>query len=58
MPQGRNEPAELPGIARVLADLRGIEEGGVARMTTANAVAALPKIASLMDLSEPSPTRA
>lgn len=33
----RNEPAELPGIARVLAELRGIGVEQVAQCTTANA---------------------
>jgi Mg-dependent DNase len=33
----RNEPAELPGIAQVLAELRGISVEEVAQRTTANA---------------------
>ncbi len=43
-PQGRNEPAELPRIAQVLADLRGISIDEVAAVTTANARAALPRL--------------
>lgn len=37
----RNEPAELPRIARVLAELRGIGVEEVAERTTANATAVL-----------------
>jgi TatD DNase family protein len=43
-PQGRNEPAELPRIAKVLADLRGISLEEVATVTTANAMEALPRL--------------
>jgi TatD DNase family protein len=43
-PQGRNEPAELPRIAKVLADLRGITLQEVATVTRANARAALPRL--------------
>jgi TatD DNase family protein len=42
--QGRNEPAELPRIAQVLADLRGISVEEVAAATYANARAALPRL--------------
>jgi len=42
--QGRNEPAELPRIAAVLAQLRGMPADALAAATTANAVAALPKL--------------
>ena len=47
-PQGRNEPGELPRIAAVLAELRGISEEELANATNANAVAALPKLAALL----------
>ena len=47
-PQGRNEPAELPRIAETVATLRGITAGELALATTANALAALPKLAALM----------
>jgi TatD DNase family protein len=47
-PQGRNEPGELPKIARVLAHLRGIDEEELAAATTANAIDALPKLRSLL----------
>jgi TatD DNase family protein len=43
----RNEPAELPRIAKVLADLRGMSLDALAEATTANAMAALPRLASL-----------
>ena len=46
-PQGRNEPAELPRIAQTLADLRGWTLQETARVTTANAHAALPRLAAL-----------
>jgi TatD DNase family protein len=43
-PQGRNEPAELPRIAQVLADLRGISLDALAQATSANARQALPRL--------------
>ena len=42
--QGRNEPAQLPAIARVVADLRGIPLDELAAATTANAGHALPRL--------------
>lgn len=42
--QGRNEPAELPRIGQVLADLRGWSLAETARRTGANARAALPRL--------------
>ncbi|MFZ5488121.1 MAG: TatD family hydrolase [Pseudomonadota bacterium] len=47
--QGRNSPAELPRIAQVLAGLRGLTLEELARATTANACAALPRLALLID---------
>lgn len=47
-PQGRNEPGELPRIATVLAQLRGVTEEELARATRANAIEALPKLAPLV----------
>jgi TatD DNase family protein len=41
----RNEPAELPRIARTLADLRGWTIEETAERTSANVRAALPKVA-------------
>ena len=46
--QGRNEPGELPGIAGVLAQLRGISDEALAQATTANALQAFPRLAALM----------
>ena len=43
----RNEPAALPRIAETLAALRGLSLEAVAAATTANAHAALPKLAAL-----------
>jgi TatD DNase family protein len=47
LPQGRNEPAELPRIAQVMADLRGCSLDALAALTTANACAALPRLGAL-----------
>ena len=44
--RGRNQPAELPRIAAVLAELRGISLVVVAQTARANAVAVLPALAS------------
>jgi TatD DNase family protein len=52
-PQGRNEPAELPRIAQVVAGLREIEPEALAQATGANAAQALPKLVPL--LREPAP---
>jgi TatD DNase family protein len=46
-PQGRNSPAELPRMAQVLADLRGLSLPELATATTANACRVLPKLANL-----------
>jgi TatD DNase family protein len=46
--QGRNEPAELPAIAAVVAQLRGMSLEELACATRANAIAALPRLAQLM----------
>ena len=46
-PQGRNSPAELPRMAQVLADLRGLSLPDLATATTANACRVLPKLANL-----------
>ncbi len=47
-PQGRNEPGELPRIAQVLAGLRGLEPEVLAAATTRNAMAALPRLQTLL----------
>ena len=46
--QGRNEPGELPAIARVVAGLRGMTTEALAEATAANAAAALPRLAALL----------
>jgi TatD DNase family protein len=48
LPQGRNEPAQLPHIAQVLAQLRGISIDELAAATAANACEALPRLAALL----------
>jgi TatD DNase family protein len=48
VPQGRNEPAELPRIAQVVADLRGMSLPELAQATTANALHALPRLKALL----------
>jgi TatD DNase family protein len=47
LPQGRNEPGELPAIGAELAQLRGLPAEEVALATCANALAALPRLAAL-----------
>ena len=46
-PQARNEPAELPRIGAELAELRGMDPLALAQATTANAIAALPRLGAL-----------
>ena len=41
LPQGRNTPSQIPNIAQVLADLRGISLNEVQQATTANVQAVL-----------------
>ena len=48
LPQGRNEPGELPRIAEVLAQVRGIELATLAQACWANSLEALPKINALL----------
>lgn len=46
--QGRNEPAQLPRIAGVLAGMRGLTADQLAEATTRNACQALPGLAGLL----------
>ena len=46
--QGRNEPGELPRIAAVVAQLRGISLEALAEATERNACAALPRLGALL----------
>lgn len=48
VPQGRNEPAELPRIGAELAALRGITPEALAAATTQNALDALPRLKTLL----------
>src|SRR5690606_22948706 len=43
----RNSPEELPRIGEVLAELRGLPPDEIARITTANARAVMPRLDSL-----------
>lgn len=47
-PQGRNEPGQLPRIGAELAALRGLSADDMARATTRNALAALPRLRALL----------
>lgn len=46
--QGINSPTELPRIAAVLAELRGLSLTELAEATTRNALAALPRLGALV----------
>nr|MDP2189923.1 TatD family hydrolase [Rhodoferax sp.] len=46
--QARNEPGELPRIGAELASLRGITPDALAVATTRNAIAALPRLRTLL----------
>jgi TatD DNase family protein len=48
LPQARNEPGELPRIAAVIAQLRGIEVEELAAASTANACEVLPRLRALL----------
>ncbi|MDZ7867463.1 TatD family hydrolase [Acidovorax sp.] len=56
-PQGRNTPGELPRIGEVVAELRGMTVQALAEVSTANALAALPRLAPLLRAGQaPSPS--
>lgn len=46
--QGRNTPSQLPAIAQVLAQLRGLSSDALAEATTSNACQALPRLTALL----------
>jgi TatD DNase family protein len=52
-PQGRNTPGELPRIGAAIARLRGLPPDELARITTANAVRALPGLGALIQGHSP-----
>ncbi|MCQ4437629.1 TatD family hydrolase, partial [Clostridioides difficile] len=43
--KSRNTPDQVPRIGDVLAELRGLDAGAVSLCTSANALAALPRLA-------------
>ena len=45
-----NTPEQIPAIGQVLADLRGISLAQTAQQTSSNALAALPRLAGLLNL--------
>ena len=47
LPQGRNTPAELPRLAQVLADLRGLDVQALGQATSGNARRVLPGLERL-----------
>jgi TatD DNase family protein len=51
----RNSPEQLPRIGHALAELRAMPPDEVARFTTANAGAALPRLGQLVQLTPPAP---
>lgn len=48
VPQGRNEPLQLPAIAAELAALRGISPAALAQAVHDNTLSALPKLRALL----------
>lgn len=51
--KARNTPAEVAGVARVMAELRGMAERDLADIMWRNAVAALPRLNAFADLMAP-----
>jgi TatD DNase family protein len=51
--KARNTPAEVAGVARVLAALRGLEEAELAAAMWRNSVAALPRLAAFSAIMAP-----
>jgi TatD DNase family protein len=57
-PHGRNEPAELPAIGAALAELRGLTPAALAELATRNTLAALPRLAALIQATAAAPAPA
>ena len=51
--KARNTPGEVAGVARVMAELRGLPERELADAMWRNSVAALPRLATFADVMEP-----
>ncbi|GJG93158.1 TatD family hydrolase [Cupriavidus pauculus] len=51
--KARNTPGEVAGVARVMAELRGVPEPELARVMWRNSVAALPRLAAFADVMAP-----
>jgi len=51
--KARNTPGEVAGVARVLAELRGLTERELADIAWRNSVAALPRLAAFADIMAP-----
>lgn len=51
--KARNTPGEVAGVARVLAELRGIAERDLAEIMWRNSVAALPRLSTFADMMAP-----
>ncbi|MCY1218762.1 putative metal-dependent hydrolase YjjV [compost metagenome] len=51
--KARNTPAEVAGVARVMAELRGIDAMTLAQATWRNAVDAMPRLAAFADTMAP-----
>ncbi len=47
----RNEPGDLPAMGQVMAQLRGLPVEDVAQLNRRNAIAALPRLAALLERS-------
>jgi len=51
--KARNTPGEVVGVARVMAELRGMSEPALAPVMWRNSVAALPRLAAFADVMAP-----
>ncbi|MBV8157375.1 MAG: TatD family hydrolase, partial [Dyella sp.] len=51
--KARNTPGEVAGVARVLAELRGVTERELADIVWRNSVTALPRLAAFADIMAP-----